>query len=109
MLEQLSPAEDEVAPDGPVAMVEAAIALRRGEPKRAAENFVRAAEAYDGTHDPRDVVEALVGLIVSTPDPDQRAAAVSRLGKMCRSGGITLLARERERLGPQTVSQLLNA
>jgi hypothetical protein len=107
VLEQLGPGEEDGAQDGPAAVVEAAIALRRGETKRAAENFARAAEAYDGTHDPRDVVEALVGLIISTPDPDQRAAAVSRLGKMCRSGGIVLLARERERLGPQTTRALL--
>ena len=107
VLEQLGPGEEDGPQDGPAAVVEAAIALRRGETKRAAENFARAAEAYDGTHDPRDVVEALVGLIISTPDPDQRAAAVSRLGKMCRSGGIVLLPRERERLGPQTTRALL--
>ncbi|WP_250031939.1 ATP-binding protein [Paractinoplanes maris] len=108
VLEQLGAGDDDVPPDGPAAVVEAAIAARRGEPKRAAENFARAADAYDGTHDPRDVVEALVGLIVSTPDPDERAAAVSRLGKMCRSGGITLLYRERERLGPSALAVLLS-
>ncbi|WP_250000604.1 helix-turn-helix domain-containing protein [Actinoplanes sp. M2I2] len=107
VLEQLRPVGDD-APDGPASVVEAAIAMRRGEPKRAAENFARAAEAYDGTQDPRDVVEALVGLIVCTPDPDERAVAVSRLGKMCRSSGITLLPRERERLGPPTVAVLLD-
>jgi hypothetical protein len=107
VLEQLGPAEEDAPPDGPAAVVEAAIALQRGEPKRAAENFARAADAYDGTHDPRDVVEALVGLIVSTPDPDERAAAVSRLGKMCRAGGIALLPRERERLGSPTLALLL--
>lgn len=106
VLEQLSQGED--APqDGPAAVVEAAVALQRGEPKRAAECFARAAEAYDGAHDPRDVVEALVGLIVSTPDQDERAAAVRRLSEMCRSGGITLLPRERDRLGPQTLALVL--
>jgi tetratricopeptide (TPR) repeat protein len=99
VLEQLSPEADE-QPDGPSAVVEASIALRRGEPKRAAECFARAAEAYGGAHDPRDVVEALVGLVVSTPDADERDEAVRRLAEMCRTGGMVLLPRERERLGP---------
>jgi predicted ATPase len=97
---------DDITPDGPAAVVEAAIALRRGEQKRAAEFFGRAADAYDGAHDPRDVVEALAGLIASTPDSEERAAAVRRLAELCRSGGITLLPRERNRLGPEIVSQL---
>ena len=97
---------DDITPDGPAAVVEAAIAVRRGEQKLAAEFFGRAADAYDGTHDPRDVVEALVGLIVSTPDQEERAAAVRRLAELCRSGGITLLPRERNRLGPEVMAQL---
>jgi predicted ATPase/transcriptional regulator with XRE-family HTH domain len=105
VLEKLRQA-DEVSPDGPAAVVEAAIALRRGEQKRAAEFFARAAEAYGGAHDPRDMVEALVGLIVSTPEDDDRAAAVRRLGELCRAGGITLLPRERKRLGPAILSEL---
>ncbi|MGK5679953.1 ATP-binding protein [Actinoplanes sp. URMC 104] len=96
--DQLRPGDND-PPDGPAAVVEGAVALHRGEPKRAAEAFARAAEAYEGDHDPRDVVEALVGLIVSTPDPDEREAAVRRLDDMCRSDGLTLLPRERERLG----------
>nr|BFE66880.1 hypothetical protein GCM10020092_001810 [Actinoplanes digitatis] len=48
--------------------------------------------AYDGRHDPRDTVEALVGLVLSTPDPDRRQQAVRRLGELCRTGGITLMA-----------------
>jgi hypothetical protein len=43
-------------------------------------------------------VEALVGLIVSTPDPEERAATTRRLTELCEAGGITLLPRERERL-----------
>ena len=108
VLEQLAPDED-ATPDGPAAVVGAAVALQRGEPKLAAECFARAAEAYDGAHDPRDVVEALVGLIVSTPDRDERSAAVRRLGEMCRSGEITLLPRERERLGPATLALVLES
>jgi len=89
---------EELPPDGPAAVVEAAIALRQGEQKHAAECFARAAEAYDGAHDKRDVVEALVGFIVSTPDQQERAAARRRLRDLCEAGGITLLPREQERL-----------
>jgi predicted ATPase/transcriptional regulator with XRE-family HTH domain len=97
---------DDITPDGPAAVLEAAIALRRGDQKLAAEFFARAADAYEGAHDPRDMVEALVGLIVSTPDPDERAAGVRRLAQLLNSGGITLLPRERDRLGPEIVSRL---
>jgi len=106
VLDRLRMAED-LPPDGPAAVVEGAIALCLGEQKRAAECFTRAAEAYGGAHDPRDVVEALVGLIVSTPDVDERAAAVRRLSELCRAGGITLLPRERDRLGPPIVAQVV--
>ncbi|MBL7260787.1 helix-turn-helix domain-containing protein [Actinoplanes sp. LDG1-01] len=109
VLEQLGPEKDDDAPDGPAAVVEAAVALSRGETKRAAECFARAADAYDGAHDPRDVVEALVGLITSTPDDDERESAVRRLGELCRSGGIALLPREREKLGPQRLAQVLES
>jgi tetratricopeptide (TPR) repeat protein len=90
-----SPSEAGLPVAGSTAVVEAAIALRRGEDKRAAECFARAADAYEGGHDPRDVVEALVGLVVSTPDQDRRQAALQRLDDFCRSGAITLLPRER--------------
>jgi tetratricopeptide (TPR) repeat protein len=105
VLERLRP-PSELPADGPAAVVEAAIALRRGDRKYAAECFARAAEAYEGAHDPRDGVEVLIGLIVSTPDQDERRAAVRRLVELCRSGGITLLPRERERLGPEVVAQV---
>ncbi|GIM90521.1 ATP-binding protein [Paractinoplanes toevensis] len=108
ILERLRP-PDELPPDGPAAVVEAAVALQQGEQKHAAECFARAAEAYDGAHDPRDVVEALVGLIVSTPNQDERAAAVRRLAELCRSGGITLLPRDRARLGPAIAAQVVEA
>ncbi|MFI6076705.1 ATP-binding protein [Actinoplanes sp. NPDC051343] len=97
---------DDITPDGPAAVVEAAIALRRGDLKLAAEFFARAADAYEGAHDPRDVVEALVGLIVSTPDPEERAAGVRRLAELLRSNRITLVDRERNRLGPEVLAQL---
>jgi hypothetical protein len=97
----------EPAPDGPAAVVAAAIALRRGAPKRAAECHAQAAEAYGGTHDPRDVAEALLGLIVSTTDLDDRGSAVPWLAELCDSGGITLLRRERDLLAPEVLAQLL--
>ncbi|MFF5084753.1 ATP-binding protein [Actinoplanes sp. NPDC000266] len=98
VLDQLR-TEDDQPPDGPAAVVEAAIALHRGENKRAAECFAAAVEAYEGGHDPRDTVEALVGLIVSTPNAEDREAAERRLRDRCRTGGITLLPRDRSRLG----------
>ena len=101
---ELRPPPDAGAPaDGPAAVVEGAIALRRGEEKRAAECFTRAADAYEGAYDPRDVVTALVGLISCVPDPDRRRAVAQRLGRLCRSGGITLLPRERTILGAEAV------
>jgi predicted ATPase/transcriptional regulator with XRE-family HTH domain len=105
VLDRLRPPA-ELPADGPAAVVGAAVALRLGERKRAAEGFARAAEAYDGAHDPRDMVEALVGLIVSTPDADDRSVAVRRLVEVCRSGGITLLPRDRDRLGPAVLAEM---
>jgi predicted ATPase/transcriptional regulator with XRE-family HTH domain len=96
ILIELRPPSDRNAPaDGPAAVVEGAVALRRGEDKRAAEYFALAADAYMGGHDPRDVVAALVGLATSVPDPDGRESARRRLLDFCRVGGITLLPRER--------------
>jgi hypothetical protein len=100
VLAELRPPSDaEIPPDGPAAMVEAAVALRYGEAKRAAACFARAAEAYQGGHDPRDVVAALIGLVISTPDPDVRRDALRRLDEFCAAGGIVLLPRERALLG----------
>ena len=98
---------EDAPPDGPAAVVEASIALSRGEHKRAAECYTRAAEAYGGTHDPRDVAESLVGLIVSTPNFDDRRAAVQRMAELCRANGIVLLRRERDLLGPAIMTQVV--
>lgn len=92
--------------DGPAAIVEAAIALRRGEEKRAAELFAAAVAAYAGGHDPRDTVEALVGVVRSAPEADRRREAVAHLATLCRTGGITLLPRERDLLGGEAMRQL---
>ncbi|MCA2212775.1 ATP-binding protein [Jidongwangia harbinensis] len=100
VLDELRPSsEADVPPDGPAAMVAGAVALRRGEPKQAAESFARAAEAYAGGLDPRDVVAALVGLVISAPDRDVRQDALRRLDEFCEAGGIVLLPRERALLG----------
>jgi predicted ATPase/transcriptional regulator with XRE-family HTH domain len=88
----------DAALDGPGSVVAGAIARQRGDGKLAAENFARAADAYEGSHDPRDVVTALIGLIVTTPDPEARRAAEQRLDRLCRSSGITLLPSERTAL-----------
>jgi hypothetical protein len=100
VLRELRPPEDAGIPaDGPAEIVAAAIAFRCGEDKRAAEGYARAAAAYAGGHDPRDVVEALVGLVMSTPDRDEREAARQRLAEFCQETGIRLLRRERTLLG----------
>jgi tetratricopeptide (TPR) repeat protein len=100
------PSEVGTRADGPASIVEGAIALLRGEDKRAADCFTRAADAYEGGPDPRDVVTALVGLIVSAADPERRRIAVQRLGGLCRSGGITLLPRERTLLGDDAAREI---
>ncbi len=105
VLARLQPSPDSPL-DGPSAVVEAAIALRQGELKHAAQCYAWAAEAYGGTHDPRDVMEALIGLITSTPYDEERAEAVGRLAELCRAGGITLLPRERDLLGPEITAEV---
>ena len=44
-------------------------------------------------------MEALVGLVVSTSDPERREAAARRLDEFCRAGAIALLPREKALLG----------
>jgi hypothetical protein len=51
-------------------------------------------------------VEALVGVVRSTSDPDRRNEALAGLTGLCRTGGITLLPRERELLGPEALRRL---
>ncbi|GLY99200.1 helix-turn-helix domain-containing protein [Actinoplanes sp. NBRC 103695] len=93
VLAELSPPSD--VRDGSAAAVEAAIAQATGDRKRAAESYARAADAYRGSQDPRDIVEALIGLAVTTTDPERRAAALTQIDELCRSGGITLLPYEK--------------
>nr|WP_305788521.1 helix-turn-helix domain-containing protein [Actinoplanes lichenis] len=95
VLAELRPADSGALPDGPAAIVDAAVALRRGEDKRAAEGYATAARAYAGGYDARDVVEALIGLARATSDSSSRARALTQLREMVRAGNIALLARER--------------
>jgi predicted ATPase/transcriptional regulator with XRE-family HTH domain len=85
--------------DGVCALIEATVALHRGDREHAAEWFAAAAQAYASGRDLRDVAEALVGLVASTDDPGSRAAARDRLDQVCREGEITLLPRERALIG----------
>jgi hypothetical protein len=84
-----------VSGDGPSAMIEAHLALRRGDRPAAAEWFLAAARAYASGHDRRDLAEALVGMAASTDDPDARTDVLDWLAAECDDAGIALLPRER--------------
>jgi predicted ATPase/transcriptional regulator with XRE-family HTH domain len=83
------------AADGSRAMIGGYLARARGERAHAVKMFEAAASALLGHHDPRDVVEALVGWAASTDDPVDRAAVLGQLGEVCRRGGLVLLPRDR--------------
>ncbi|WP_033343401.1 ATP-binding protein [Catenuloplanes japonicus] len=84
---------------GQIAMIEAYLALGRGERELAAEWFSEAAASHSGGHDLRDVAEALVGVAASTEDATHRTAVLTRLAEVCKLGGITLLPAEQDRIG----------
>ncbi|NUT31473.1 MAG: XRE family transcriptional regulator [Hamadaea sp.] len=88
-----------VEEDGACAVVEAAIAFRRGQLSLAASWYAAAADAYAGGHDLRDVVQALVGLVCATDDPPERAQALERLDALLTASGIALTDRESAALG----------
>ncbi|GGK94638.1 ATP-binding protein [Mangrovihabitans endophyticus] len=95
VLGELRPAADSGTPaDGPAAVLDGTIARSRGDWARAVASFARAADAYRGRHDPRDVVVALVGLVASTVDASARQVAVRRLEEFCAATEISLLPRE---------------
>jgi hypothetical protein len=98
---------DEAVPreDGICALIEANLAMQRGDREWAAEWFAAAALSTAGARDLRDVAEALVGLVVSTDDPAARAGALRRLDQVCAEGGIVLLPRERAAIGPVGADQ----
>jgi tetratricopeptide (TPR) repeat protein len=106
VLAELRPPGNGAAADGQVLVIEGAIALRRGDEERAAGCFAAALDAFGPGHDPRDTVEALVGLVRSAPDPDRWRTAVSRLRELCRTGGISLLPRERDLLGARAMAEI---
>jgi hypothetical protein len=93
-------------PDFPFAVLDGSIAMVQGEPKRAAESFARAVEAHQSGDDPRDLLMALLGVVIATPEAELRAEAVRRLGVLCRQTGIMLLPRERAHLGPADLREI---
>jgi predicted ATPase/DNA-binding XRE family transcriptional regulator len=80
-------------------MIEAYLALDAGDRASATERFTVAAEALAGQYDVRDVVEALVGVVASTDDPQRRTRVLSDLEAICQRSAVSLLARERSLLG----------
>ncbi|MFJ8833299.1 ATP-binding protein [Micromonospora aurantiaca] len=75
-------------------LIEGHVALHRGDREVAAEWFAAAADAAEGVADRRDLVEALVGLAVSTADP----AVLGRLDAARWVTGVSLLPQEEELL-----------
>jgi tetratricopeptide (TPR) repeat protein len=82
--------EGSLAEDWDCSMIEATLARQRGQRMLAASWY--AAAAGDGGSDPRDLAEALVGLIGTADDPQ---AAQAQLADLCESAGIALTVRER--------------
>ncbi|PZF98400.1 ATP-binding protein [Micromonospora endophytica] len=78
------------------ALVEGHLALSRGDREGAAEWYAAAVEAVGANWTRRTVVEALVGLAVSTSEP----IVLDRLDRVCRDSGIRLLRHEAEQLRP---------
>lgn len=91
-------AESTAPEDATCALIEATLAVRRGDREWAAEWFAAAAQSAADSRDLRHLVEALVGLVAVTDDPAAQAAARQRLDQVCRRGGITLLPAERAQL-----------
>ena len=89
----------ELTDEGKVALIEAYLARAAGDRTAAAERFTAAAEALNGRHDMRDVVEALVGAAASTDEPERREKLLGELDEVCRRSRITLLPGERAALG----------
>ncbi|SCL68543.1 Predicted ATPase [Micromonospora eburnea] len=81
--------------DAVCALIEGHLALHRGDRELATEWYAAAADAATGGgRNRRDVIEALVGLAVSTVD----LAVLDRLDRARRSSGIGLLPREEDLL-----------
>jgi predicted ATPase/transcriptional regulator with XRE-family HTH domain len=80
------------------AVIEARLAMVRGDRVSAGEWFAAAAEAFRRGHEPRYAVESLVGLLACTAEPDPRGRVLAELEQTLRDGGFTLLPYERELL-----------
>jgi predicted ATPase/DNA-binding XRE family transcriptional regulator len=77
--------------EGLAILIEAYLAHGAGDRPGAARRFLAAADALEGQHDARDVVEALVGAIACTDDAHERHRLVTRLGELRRRTGFMLL------------------
>ncbi|NHO82679.1 MULTISPECIES: helix-turn-helix domain-containing protein [unclassified Micromonospora] len=97
VMESLNPpgaVADARAEDALRGLIEGHVALRRGDRELAVEWFAAAADAAAGGAGRRDLVEALVGLAVSSGDP----AVLDRLDAARRATGVSLLPQEEELL-----------
>jgi len=83
----------ELTEDWDCAMIEATLAVQRGQRLLAASWY--AAATAVGTDDPRDLAESLVGLVATSDEPD---SALARLEELLDRVGITLTAREQAML-----------
>jgi predicted ATPase len=99
---ELRPPPEDVAS----AAMEGAVARRRGEFKRAADCYARAAELHEPGDDPRDLLMVLLGVVMNTPDAGVRREGVQKVGLLCREAGMTLLPRERGLLTPEELGEL---
>ena len=75
-------------------MIEARLALARGDRVGAAEWFESAVAGFRHGQDRRDLVEALVGLAACTSEPLRRAAVMADLERVAAESGVTLLPFE---------------
>ncbi|MFY1635318.1 ATP-binding protein [Solwaraspora sp. WMMB335] len=85
--------------DSRCVLIEGTIAAGRGDRELAVEWFAVAARAIGQGPNPRDAVEALVGLAANTETAAARSMVLDRLAEVCRETGITLLPHEREAAG----------
>lgn len=81
------------------ALIEATIAIRRGDRELAVEWFAVAARSLGSGTDPRDAVEALLGLVLSAETTAARLVALDRLVAACSDTGIKLLPEQRQAVG----------
>jgi len=84
----------EVGADEGTHMIDAYLAVARGDRVAAAAAFAVAAAHLTGKADVRDVVEALVGQVAYTDDPVARSAVLADLHAVCTASDVVLLARE---------------